>query len=84
MSLRGGIRTDYNLRLFTIRQRSEFICNQIERIAKKNKLGFLDARKYIRRKTKTEISHVAIGQDHFNKKGYTVLSEAIIDTLFFK
>ena len=78
----GGIRTDYNLRLLTIRQRSEFICNQIERIAKKNKFGFLDAGKYIRRKTKTEILHGSIDQDHFNKKGYTVLSEAIIETFF--
>jgi hypothetical protein len=78
----GGIRADYNLRLFLIRQRSEFICNQIERIAKRNKLGFLDAGKYIRRKTKTEILHGSIDQDHFNKKGYTVLSEAIIDTFY--
>ena len=77
-----GIRKDYDLRLHLIRQKSKFICKQIERIAKKNKLGFLDAGKYIRRKTKTEILHGSIDQDHFNKKGYTVLSEAIIETFF--
>ena len=49
---------------------------------KEKTLNFLDAVKHIRRKTKTKISHDSIDQNHYNKKGYTVLSEAIIKTFF--
>ena len=44
--------------------------------------SFLDAGKYIRRVTKKEILHGSVDQDHFNKKGYYVLSDGIIETFF--
>ena len=77
-----GFRSDYNLRLHTIKKRSKFICNKIEEIATKYNFGFLDAGKYIRRVTKKEILHGSVDQDHFNKKGYYVLSDGIIETFF--
>jgi hypothetical protein len=45
-------------------------------------LDSLDTVKHIRRKTKNKISHDSIDHDHFNKKGYTVLSEIIIEIFF--
>jgi hypothetical protein len=60
-----------------LRLRSDKIHQQIKEITVARNLDFIDARATIRKAAQTSFVHGAIDKDHFNKKGYEALAEAI-------
>ncbi len=65
-----------------VKERSQEVCRRLEGIASENRMGFLDARKAIKKGTAKEILHGPKDWKHLNEKGYHVLSDAIITTFF--
>jgi hypothetical protein len=63
-------------------KRGQEICEKIEGIAKGHGIGFLDARKFIRKATHEQLLHGPKDWKHFNKIGYHVLVDGILAAFF--
>ena len=61
-------------------ERSDFISNRVDNIAKKYNLNFINPLEYM--KSSGLILHGPKDKKHFNKKGYELLSEFIVMKLF--
>ncbi len=59
----------------------DFIHSEVRRIAEENDMPFIDAREYVREAARGGLVHGPRDWNHFNKRGYEALSEAIMDTL---
>lgn len=58
--------------------RSRLTFDLIETISKKYNISFLDLRPYVWNVTEHEYIHGPVDWLHFNKKGYTILAEAVV------
>ena len=65
--------------LTKIKESEIFLVKEIESIAKKHGFGFIDVRNDVKKASKSQIIHGILDQNHFNKKGYHVFAESIIE-----
>ena len=65
--------------LTKIKESEIFLVKEIESIAKKHGFGFIDVRNDVKKASKSLIIHGILDQNHFNKKGYHVFAESIIE-----
>ncbi len=64
-----------------VRTRSNAICYRLKEVADQQGVTFVDAREYLWPVAQEEIIHGPRDWKHFNKKGYTILAEAVIALL---
>lgn len=64
-----------------VRTSSNAICRRLKEVAEQQRVAFVDAREYLWPVAQEEIIHGPKDWKHFNKKGYTILAEAVIDLL---
>lgn len=62
--------------------RSQEICERVEAMAAAGNMGFLDARKFIRKAAREQLLHGPRDWKHVNKIGYHVLTEGILAAFF--
>jgi len=78
------IQSEKNKKIFYSKEfcleRSDFISNRVDNIAKKYNLNFINPLEYM--KSFGSILHGPKDKKHFNKKGYELLSEFIVTKLF--
>jgi len=55
------------------------LLNEIKKIAEKHGFGFIDVGPDVRSASKSQIIHGMVDQNHFNKTGYHVFSDSIIN-----
>ena len=65
--------------LAKIKESEIFLVQEVEKIAKKHGFGFIDVRQDVRSASKSQIIHGMVDQNHFNKIGYHVFSDSIIN-----
>ena len=58
-----------------IEKRHIKLCNTIKRVARNHNFSFVNSTKSLKKATSTGFVHGPIDWDHFNKRGYQVLSE---------
>lgn len=74
-----GAREEYPVGLLS--PRSDAIAKTVAQICSRNGLAFIDARPAVRRAIEHELLHGPRDWKHFNRRGYTVLAEAIVGEL---
>ena len=62
-----------------IKKRHIKLCNSIKRLAKIHNFSFVNSTKSLKKATSTGFVHGPIDWDHFNKRGYQVLSEDLAE-----
>jgi hypothetical protein len=65
--------------LAKIKKSGMFLLNEIKKIAEKHGFGFIDVGPDVRSASKYQIIHGVVDQNHFNKTGYHVFSDSIIN-----
>ena len=65
--------------LAKIKKSGIFLLNEIKKIAEKHGFGFIDVGPDVRSASKSQIIHGMVDQNHFNKTGYHVFSDSIIN-----
>ena len=65
--------------LAKIKKSGIFLLNEIKKIAEKHGFGFIDVGPDVRSASKYQIIHGVVDQNHFNKTGYHVFSDSIIN-----
>jgi len=65
--------------LAKIKKSGIFLLNEIKKIAEKHGFGFIDVGPDVRIASKYQIIHGVVDQNHFNKTGYHVFSDSIIN-----
>jgi len=65
-----------------IEENSSKVCQRVANVAKSLKVDFLDSRDSIREVAENNLIHGPIDWGHFNEKGYTALTNAIIQAFF--
>jgi len=65
--------------LSKIKESEIFLVQEVKKIAKKYGFGFIDVRQDVRSASKSQIIHGMVDQNHFNKVGYHVFSDSIIN-----
>jgi len=64
-----------------IEKRHIKLCNTIKRVARNHNFSFVNSTKSLKKATSTGFVHGPIDWDHFNKRGYRVLSEDLAELL---
>ena len=65
--------------LSKIKESEIFLVQEVKKIAEKYGFGFIDVRQDVRSASKSQIIHGMVDQNHFNKVGYHVFSDSIIN-----
>ena len=65
--------------LSKIKESEIFLVQEVRKIAEKYGFGFIDVRQDVRSASKSQIIHGMVDQNHFNKVGYHVFSDSIIN-----
>ena len=74
----GLMKSNYSY-LSKIKEGEIFLVQEVKKIAEKYGFGFIDVRQDVRSASKSQIIHGMVDQNHFNKVGYHVFSDSIIN-----